>query len=152
MTSHVKRTTLVVRDLERAAGFYRSVLGFEVVFDNEITMSGSGYPAGKDGDRIRLAMMQGGDPTSGMIGLLHHLDPPLPKPPQRPVGIGDTVMVLQTDDLDRVEHNCEACGGRIFSSPHTFTLKGPGGKPVQTRSMTIFDPDGFILEINERPR
>lgn len=141
----------MVRDLERSAAFYRSVLGFELVFDNEITMSGSGYPAGNAGDRIRLAMMQGGDPAGSMIGLLQHLDPALPEPAERPVGIGDAVMVLQTDDLDRVHDRCRASGVRIYSNPHPFTISGSDGTPMRMRSMTIFDPDGFVLEINEQP-
>ena len=59
MSTAVKRTTLVVRSARRSMAFYRDVLGFTTAFESEITMSGSGYPAGKAGDRIRLAMMQG---------------------------------------------------------------------------------------------
>ena len=151
MPSVVKRTTLVVRDLVRSIAFYREILGFTVAFDQEIAMSGSGYPAGNAGDRIRLAMLQGGDPGGSLIGLLQHLDPALPEPARRAVGIGDAVLVLQTDDLDQVHRACEASGVRIYSPPHPFTLTGPDGNPVRMRSMTIFDPDGFILEINERP-
>ena len=151
MSTVIKRTTLVVRDLDRSMAFYRDVLGFTAAFDEEITMSGSGYPAGKAGDQIRLAMMQGGDSAGSMIGLLQHLDPALPEPAARPVGIGDAVMVLQTDDLDHVHSQCEASGTRVYSPPHAFTISGPDGKPVQMRSMTIFDPDGFILEVNQRP-
>ena len=151
MSTVVKRTTLVVRSAERSIAFYRDVLGFTVAFDHEITMSGSGYPAGKAGDRIRLAMMLGDDPGGSMIGLLEHLDPKLPEPAKRAVGIGDTVIVMQTQDLDRVLSECDSSGVRIFSQPHPFTINGPDGKPLQMRSMTIFDPDGFILEVNERP-
>ena len=150
MSTVVKRTTLVVRNIERSVAFYSNVLGYSPAFDQKIAMSGSGYPAGKAGDRIRLVMLQGGDPTGSMIGLLEHLDPRLPEPKERPVGIGDSVLVLQTDDLHRVERNCEASGGSIFSRPHPFTIKGPDGEPIRMRSMTILDPDGFILEVNQR--
>ncbi len=150
MSTAIKRTTLVVRDIERSVAFYSKVLGYSLAFDQEIAMSGSGYPAGKAGDLIRLVMLQGGDPAASMIGLLEHLDPRLPEPAKRPVGIGDSVLVLQTDDLRRVERNCEASGGSIFSPPHSFTIKGPDGEPIRTRSMTILDPDDFILEVNQR--
>lgn len=80
MPTVLKRTTLVVRDIERSIAFYRNVLGFATAFDQEMTMSGSGYPAGKAGDRIRLAMLTGGDPSGSLIGLLQHLDPALPEP------------------------------------------------------------------------
>ena len=151
MSTVVKRTTLVVRSVERSIAFYRDLLGFKVAFDNEITMSGSGYPAAKAGDRIRLVMMLGEDSGGSMIGLLEHLDPKLPEPARRAVGIGDTVIVMHTQDLDHVLGQCAASAVRIFSRPHAFTINAPDGKPVQMRSMTIFDPDGFILEVNEAP-
>ena len=151
MSTVVKRTTLVVRSVEHSMAFYRDVLGFTAVFDQEITMAGAGYPAAKAGDRVRLVMMQGKDPAGSMIGLLEHLDPTLPEPDERAVGIGDSVIVVHTDDLDRVHRECEASGARIFSLPHAFTITGADGKPAQMRSMTIFDPDGFILEVNQRP-
>ena len=151
MSTIVKRTTLVVRSVERSMAFYRDVLGFAPAFDQEITMSHSGYPALKAGDRVRLVMMQGKDPAGSMIGLLEHLDPKLPEPDERAVGIGDSVIVMHTDNLNRVHRACETAGGRIHAQPHAFTISGPDGKPVQMRSMTILDPDGFILEVNERP-
>ena len=151
MSTVVRRTTLVVRNIQRSIAFYRDLLGFRTVFDEQITMTASGYPAGKAGDRTRLAMMQGNDPGGSMIALLEHLDPRLPEPAERAVGIGDMVVVMQTDDLDRVHRECEASGGRIYSEPHPFSISGPDGKPVEMRSMTVFDPDGFILEINQRP-
>ena len=151
MSTVVKRTTLVVSNMERSIAFYCDVLGFKAIFDEQITMTGSGYPACNSGDRIRLAMMQGNDPAGSMIGLLEHLDPRLPEPAKRAVGIGDMVVVMQTDDLDRAHRECESSGGRIYSQPHPFSISGPDGKPVQMQSMTVFDPDGFILEINQRP-
>lgn len=151
MSTVVKRTTLVVRSVERSMAFYLDVLGFTAVFDREITMAGAGYPAAKTGDRVRLVMMQGKDPAGSMIGLLEHLDPRLPEPDERAVGIGDSVIVMHTDDLNRVHRECEASGARIFSQPHAFTITRANGNPAQMRSMTIFDPDGFILEVNQRP-
>ena len=63
MSTVVKRTTLVVRSVERSMAFYRDVLGFTAAFDQEITMAGAGYPAAGAGDRVRLVMMQGKDPA-----------------------------------------------------------------------------------------
>ena len=151
MSTVIKRTTLVVRSVERSQAFYRDVLGFTTAFDQEITMAGSGYPAARAGDRVRLVMMQGSDPGGSMIGLLEHLDPKLPEPAERSTGIGDSVIVMHTADLDRVHRACSASGVRVFSEPHPFTIRGPDGKPAQMQSMTVFDPDGFILEINQRP-
>ena len=125
MSTAVKRTTLVVRSARRSMAFYRDVLGFTTAFDSEITMSGSGYPAGKAGDRIRLAMMQGNDTGGSLNGLLEHLDPRLPEPAERAVGIGDTVMVMQTEDLDRVHRQCKASGVKIYSPLIRSRSAGP---------------------------
>jgi catechol 2,3-dioxygenase-like lactoylglutathione lyase family enzyme len=46
MPSLVKRTTLIVRSLERSTAFYRDVLGLSVWYDDEVVLSGVGLAAG----------------------------------------------------------------------------------------------------------
>ncbi len=77
MSTIVKRTTLVVRNIERSVAFYSNVLGYSPAFDREDCHV-----------RQRLPRRQGGRPD---------------------------------------------------------------GEPIRMRSMTILDPDGFILEVNQRP-
>ena len=152
MSAVIKRTTLVVRSVERSKAFYRDVLGFTNTFDQEITMAGSGYPAAEAGDRVRLAMMQGSDPGGSMVGLLEHLDPKLPEPAERSVGIGDTVIVMHTADLDRVHRACSAAAVRVFSASRpVHGSASRNGKPVHKAPMTEFDSHTGSLEINQRP-
>src|SRR5512140_1081963 len=66
----VKRTTLIVRDLERARRFYCDVLGFSVWYDDEIVLSGVGLAAGNKGDRTHLVIVKADPPVVGMIDLL----------------------------------------------------------------------------------
>jgi catechol 2,3-dioxygenase-like lactoylglutathione lyase family enzyme len=56
MPNIVKRTTLIVRNLDRSLAFYRDVLGFSVWYDDEIVLSGVGLAAGAAGDRTRLGI------------------------------------------------------------------------------------------------
>ena len=45
MTTLVKRTTLIVRSLERSVAFYGDVLGLSKYYDDEIVLSGVGLAA-----------------------------------------------------------------------------------------------------------
>lgn len=47
MTTIIKRTTLIVRDMEKSLNFYRDILGMSVYYDNQITLKGDLLPAGK---------------------------------------------------------------------------------------------------------
>ena len=97
----VKRTTLIVRSIERSVAFYRDVLGLAIWYDDEIELSGVGLAAGARGDRTHLVIMKAADPVVGMIGLLQFTAPPLPEPaaPRLRLGIGDIVFVMQGDDV-----------------------------------------------------
>ena len=92
MTTLVKRTTLIVRSIERSVAFYRDVLGLSVWYDDRVTLSGVGLAAGARGDETHLVIMQASDPVVGKIGLLEFTQPRLPEPPRRD---GDRVRILR---------------------------------------------------------
>jgi catechol 2,3-dioxygenase-like lactoylglutathione lyase family enzyme len=147
----LKRTTLIVRDLERSLAFYRDVLGFTVWYDGEIVLSGVGLAAGGAGDRTRLVIVKAQDPVVGMIGLLQFTAPELPAPPVRErLGIGDVVFVMQTDDVHGVHRRALAFGARIHAAPHGFEVTGATGEHLRMTSLSVWDPDGYFLEINQR--
>lgn len=152
MPNLVKRTTLIVRDVERSMRFYRDVLGLDAWYDDEIVLSGQGLAAGAAGDRTRLVIMKSVDPVVGMIGLLQWLEPPLPAPPgdRDRLGIGDVVFVMQSDDLHAVHRRLLDWGARIFAAPHEFTVRGADGAVVTMTSISFWDPDGYFFELNQR--
>jgi len=49
MNNIVKRTTLIVRDIEASARWYEVVLGMNRYYDNEIVLPGTGLAAGEAG-------------------------------------------------------------------------------------------------------
>jgi catechol 2,3-dioxygenase-like lactoylglutathione lyase family enzyme len=147
----VKRTTLLVRDIERSVEFYRDVLGMSVWYDDEIVLSGIGLAAGAKGDRTRLVIMQGPDPVLGMIGLLEFTEPRLPEPPRRErLGIGDIVFVMQGRDLQGVFERAQRGGFRIHAAPHEFRVKGVSGQELYMTSLSLWDPDDYFIEYNQR--
>lgn len=147
----VKRTTLIVRDIERSLGFYRDVLGMTVWYDDVITLSGVGLAAGGKGDRTRLVILKAEDPVIGMIGLLEFTAPRLPEPVMRErLGIGDIVFVMQGRDVAEVHRRALAYGARIHAAPHRFEVRGASGQMIGMTSLSLWDPDGFFIEYNER--
>ncbi|MFM7395674.1 MAG: VOC family protein [Gammaproteobacteria bacterium] len=147
----VKRTTLIVRDLARSVEFYRDVLGMTVWYDDEIVLSGVGLAAGSKGDRTRLVIMKAEDPVIGMIGLLEFIGPRLPEPsPRTRLGIGDIVFVMQGREVASVHERALAFGARIHAAPHRFEVRGADGKQVGMTSLSLWDPDDFFIEYNER--
>lgn len=151
MPTLVKRTTLIVRSIERSLAFYRDVLGLAVWYDDRITLSGVGLAAGAKGDVTRLVIVRSEDPVVGMIGLLEFVDPQQPEPPRRDrLGIGDVVFVLQGDDVSGVYRRARDSGVRIHAAPHRFEVRGADGAPLSMTSLSLWDPDDYFIEYNQR--
>jgi catechol 2,3-dioxygenase-like lactoylglutathione lyase family enzyme len=147
----IRRTTIVVRDIDRSIAFYRDALGLRLGWDRETTL-GDAIPLAP-GAKGRFATVMGEDETIGMIGLLQVVDPPLPAPPvstAETLPVGVTIFVIGTSDCDSVHERLKALGARIYKAPYDQELKGRDGKPIKMRSMAAWDPDGHFLEINER--
>lgn len=152
MNNLVKRTTLIVSDLERSLGFYRDVLGLTVWYDDEIVLSGRGLAAGKAGDLTRLVIMRASDPVVGMIGLLQWQQPTLPprSSTRDRLGIGDVVFVMQSDEVLEVHRRLVDFGARIHADPYPFEVRGADGSMLSMTSISFWDPDGYFFEMNQR--
>jgi len=152
MPSLVKRTTLIVRSLERSMAFYRDVLELSVYYDDEIELSGVGLAAGQRGDRTHLVIMKAADPVVGMIGLLEFTAPRLPEPamPRSRLGIGDIVFVMQGDDVAGVNQRALQFGARVHAEPHRFDVRGADGRTLSMTSLSLWDPDDYFIEFNQR--
>lgn len=153
LPTDVRRTTLIVRDMEASLRLYRDVIGLEVNYDTVVTTSGVALPAGEPGARTRLVLLNGNDPWVGWIGLMEWLDPALPDPGPYPrrLGPGAHVIVMNTDD---VEGRCAAAarvpGVTMTSPPRLQTYPGRNGGPdIRVLGCNVFDPDGTLIELNQ---
>ena len=149
----VRRTTLVVRDVDRALAFYRDALGLKVVYDQVITRPPREDDALKSERRMRLALLRANDDFVGVIGLLEYTSPRLPEPPgetARP-GIGDVIMVINAADLDqRFERVRTTPGVRVATEPYLTSYPAPDGKgSIAVRFSAVWDPDGYFVELNQ---
>jgi hypothetical protein len=43
-----------------------------------------------------------------------------------------------------------AFGARIHAAPHHFAVRGAAGNMISMTSLSLWDPDDFFIEYNER--
>jgi pimeloyl-ACP methyl ester carboxylesterase/catechol 2,3-dioxygenase-like lactoylglutathione lyase family enzyme len=147
----VRRTTLVVHDLDASIRFYRDVLGYSVWLRNEGTVGPDSLPsAAPPGAPTRFAIMKGRHPWLGMVGLLQYgAARPLPDPPAQLVP-GDAILMLEVQDLDAIHVRMRAAGTPVLRPPRTSDVTGAGGAKWTATFLFAWDPDGHLLEINQR--
>lgn len=151
MKNIVRRTTLIVRDIERSAHWYEQVVGMTRYYDSEYILSGTGLAAGNEGDVTHLIIMQCDDPEIGMIGLLQWLDPPLSAPAEIPTSItyGNPTFVVSTDDASEVWRRAVELGSHVQTEPHEWSTAGPDGNMLNFIGVSLFDPDGYFYQFNQ---
>ena len=151
MTNIIKRTTLIVRDIEWSSQWYEQVLGMSRYYDDEVVLSGVGMAAGNAGDRTHLVILKCEDPVIGMIGLLQWVDPPLPAPEEIPttVGYGNPTFVVASDDSRAACDAARKLGTKIHAEPHEWSIKGANGMMKNFIGVSLFDPDGHFYELNQ---
>ena len=150
MKNIIKRTTLLVRDMQKSVEWYRQVLGMSIYYDDEIVLSGVGMAAGQAGDRTHLVILRAEDPVIGMIGLLQWVDPPLPAPDiPTSVGYGNPTFVVASDDVNATYEAAKKLGSRIHAKPHEWSVRGADGSTKNFIGLSLFDPDGHFYEINQ---
>ena len=147
--SHLVRAALFVRDIERAADFYRDVLGLTVTYWEGALNHPAALPLiGADPSaKLRARIIQPPGPSFGMVGLFE-LTPPPPAVLKREDGVnlGEAVLVFYAADLDPIVARLEAGGHRILCPPMFLQVTPERGQ----REMTCADPDGFLVNLIER--
>jgi len=150
MGNYVKRTTMMVRDMERAVEFYRDVLGANIWFDRPFTLSGGGLAIGKKGDKLRLVIIQFQHDAIGMIGLMEFLDPVMPAPDiDYTVGYGKPVFVVVASDAADVYDRATRKGFKTRGAPKVWSTTGAKGEIKHFLSTYLWDGDGHFFECNQ---
>jgi lactoylglutathione lyase len=140
-------TGIQVADLDRSIGFYRDVLGFEVVFrwnpQADYIRTMTGYP----GADIHSAILR----MPGMdyyLEILEYRDVEKTPIDTRTANPGTAHIAFYTDDCEGLYAELTAKGVRSVSPPVTPTI-GPnkGGRAVY-----MIDPDGIRVEFIQTSR
>jgi catechol 2,3-dioxygenase-like lactoylglutathione lyase family enzyme len=147
----VRRTTLLVRDIDRSLPLYRDALGLKVVYDE--TLGGGVGPDGQPKPpTTRLVLLRANDTFVGVIGLMQRLNvehPPLGEP-KRPMA-GDVILVINAKDMEeRFEKVRTVPGVTVHTAPERIEYPAPGGQGViPVLFSAVWDPDGYFLELNK---
>jgi catechol 2,3-dioxygenase-like lactoylglutathione lyase family enzyme len=150
----VRRTTLLVRDIDKSLPLYRDALGLKVVYDQKIGGS-SDKDRDKDGKvtppTVRLVLLRANDTFIGVLGLMQRLDDASPKPVEnkRPMA-GDVIVVINAKDLDERFAKIKAVPGvTVKTAPERVEYPKAGGGVIPVLFSAVYDPDGFFIEINK---
>ena len=142
MIHGIHHVAISTGDTERALGFYRDLLGFEVVF-------GGSWPRGTakadritalDGSAARQVMLHTGN---AYVELFEYTAPqPRGGDPARPVNDhGITHLCLDVTDIDAEYERLTAAGVEFHCEPQDV---GGGVRCTYAR-----DPDGNVVELQE---
>ena len=149
----LRRTTLVVRDIEKSLALYRDALGMTVEYDEELTSPGLSMRYGADGqNRSRLVLLKANDSFIGMLGLwqfLDQTDQDLAEPDPADFTPGEIVLLFNSNTLDVTFPAAAAAPGvTIIGEPKERRYPSPAGDIVVMVSM-LTDNDGHTIELNQ---
>jgi catechol 2,3-dioxygenase-like lactoylglutathione lyase family enzyme len=149
----LRRTTLIVADMEASLAFYRDALGLSIAYDQVIRTPRDAASDEAAERSLRLVLLQANDDYIGMIGLIEYLKPrKAPRvEPIEPFSIGSTVLLFNTTALDlRFASAAATPRVRVLNEPAETTYPGyNGGPPIPVRVSILTDPDGYVVELNQ---
>lgn len=147
-----RRTTLIVRDIEKALALYRDAIGMEIIYDNIIRRP---HPT-EDRERvIRLIFLKAIHNFYGVLGLVdyeydetHKVDKPIRKEGFTPQNV---VLLFNTNDLEsRFKKIKEVPGIEILSEPKLTEYPSyDGTEIIRVMVSKFYDADGFLVEFNQ---
>jgi len=148
----LRRTTLVVRDIDTSLKFYRDALGMKLSYDNEINSPRGAGTAEAETAR-RLVFLRANDDYIGVLGLLQYIKPAKPRLDLSDTAFneGTTVMVFNTQNLQSSLAKAKQIEGVVMlSEPKLVSYPSYDGKSTISVLVSVLqDPDGFTVELNQ---
>ncbi len=149
----LRRTTLVVRDIDKSLAFYRDALGLKVIYDREIRTPREAKDVASAERALRLVFLQANDDYIGVIGLLQYRKPAKQPVNQgaEPFSIGSIVLVFNTDNLEsRFEAARKTLGVKVLDEPSETRYPDYQGRGmIKVKVSVLIDPDGYVVELNQ---
>lgn len=150
LVTPLKRTAIIVTDLNKSLRFYRDVLGLNVWVQGKM---GKEVPAifkllGVPPGAVRWIILQSEDVDWGMVGLFE-LQRPLPLRVRQPslaqANAGEACLVFHTPDVDAVHRGAKRLKLRIVCPP---TLLEIAERQVLSKELTLRDPNGVLVQFH----
>lgn len=136
----LRRTTLVVRDIDKSLPLYRDALGLKVIYDQVI--SGT----------TRLVLLRANDDFIGVLGLMQrlNLDYTPPAPEFRKAQPGQPILVFNLQDLEQRFDRIQAAPFvKVAEPPTRIEYPGAGGSVIPVLFSAVWDADGNFIELNK---
>jgi catechol 2,3-dioxygenase-like lactoylglutathione lyase family enzyme len=149
----LRRTTLVVSDIDKSLAFYRDALGMTVTYDNMVNTPRDAKTVEQADVARRLVFLQANDDFIGVLGLLQYV-----KPVKEPIDLSDkvfvpgsTVLVFNHEDNRAAfERARQVEGVKVLSEPtETNYPSYDGSGKIQVLVSVLQDPDGVVVEVNQ---
>jgi len=149
----LRRTTLVVTDMEASLAFYRDALGMTVIYDNPINSPRDATNVEDAEIARRLVFLQANDSYIGVLGLLQYL-----KPKKERVDLtgrafqeGTTVLVFNLEDNRAAfERARQVKGVTVLAEPEETSYPSYDGKStIRVLVSVLQDPNGIAVEVNQ---
>jgi catechol 2,3-dioxygenase-like lactoylglutathione lyase family enzyme len=157
--SVLRRTTLLVHDLEQSIAFY-TALGLKPYYDarksigeNGDIIGGKDLPLAAEPTDSRIVILVGPHSDSGMLGLLAYSGPKLPRARTdlEGIGEGDTILMFNVDDIHAVRDTLFAAGSKFYREPYPFEVRDDEGTlRAAGWRMFVYDPDGRLIEVAQQ--
>jgi catechol 2,3-dioxygenase-like lactoylglutathione lyase family enzyme len=147
----LRRTTYVVRDIDKSLPLYRDALGLKVIYDQLI--GGGVDAAGKPRPpSLRLVLLRANDTFVGVLGLMQRLNTAEAAPPPvfQKAGIGQSIMVFNVLDLDERWPRIAATPHiKVETPPTRVEYPSPSGGVIPVIFTAVWDADGNYVELNQ---
>jgi len=148
-----RRTTIIIRDIDKSLALYRDAMGMEVIYDQVINRP---HPF-KEGatQSLRLIFLKALDQFQGVLGLIdyEYNNPDKPNIPVRKEGFiaQNAILLFNSNDLPaKFEKIRNTPGVEIISEPkQTEYPSYDGSSTIKVIVSKFYDPDGFIVEFNQ---
>lgn len=135
----LRRTTLVVRDVDKSLPLYRDALGLKVIYDQVI------------GGTTRLVLLRANDDFIGVLGIMQRLNQtePVAPPVFRRAQAGDPILVFNLQDLDsRFEKIRSTPFVTVAEAPRRIDYPAANGGSIPVMFSAVWDADGNFIELN----
>lgn len=146
----IRRTTLVVRDIDKSLPLYRDALGLKMIYD-QLIGGGTESDGKARPPTIRLVLLRANDTFIGALGLMQRLDQPsAPAPILSNGGVGQMIMVFNVADLSTRWAKIEATPNiRVETQPKRVEYPSPDGVVIPVMFSAVRDADGNKIELNQ---
>ena len=150
----LRRTTLVVDDIDNSLKFYSDALGMTKIYDKIIKDPRDAKNIEESTRWRRLVFLQANNSYVGVLGLLQYIKPDQPKSKrvETPMQNGSAVLLFNSvDDVrPKIEKAGKVPGARVHDSPVETSYPGYDGKStIRVIRSVVMDPDGFAVECNQ---